>query len=130
MITSTHDHLKDSTIALSNPFEDADPRVNGFTASKINLLQTRLDKQLGPEYLSTRPGAGGTKVHYIAAEKVISLANDVFGFNGWSSQLQRIDVDFVRHSPKYFQNATADISVRLTKRGIVNSHWEFQSLCG
>ena len=60
------------------------------------MLQNRLDKQLGPEYISSRPGAGGAKVHYIAAEKVINLANEVFGFNGWSSELREQKVDFVR----------------------------------
>jgi DNA repair and recombination protein RAD52 len=54
-----------------------------------------LEKQLGPEYISTRPGAGGGKVHYLAAEKVINLANEVFGFNGWSSSIQNVQIDFV-----------------------------------
>lgn len=45
--------------------------------------------------MSTRPGAGGGKVHYLAAEKVINLANEVFGFNGWSSQIQNVQIDFV-----------------------------------
>lgn len=66
-----------------------------FTAQEIATLQSRLDKQLGPEYISTRPGAGGGKVHYLAAEKVINLANEVFGFNGWSSAIQNVQIDFV-----------------------------------
>lgn len=62
-------------------------------------MSSRLDKQLGPEYISTRPGAGGGKVHYLAAEKVINLANEVFGFNGWSSGIQNVQVDFVDENP-------------------------------
>jgi DNA repair and recombination protein RAD52 len=58
-------------------------------------LQCRLDRQLGPEFISTRPGNGGGKVHYLAAEKVINLANEVFGFNGWSSAIQNVQIDFV-----------------------------------
>ena len=50
---------------------------------------------MGPEYISTRPGAGGGKVHYLAAEKVINLANEVLGFNGWSSSVQNVQIDFV-----------------------------------
>ena len=65
-------------------------------------LQSRLDKQLGPEYISTRPGAGGGKVHYLAAEKVINLANEVFGFNGWSSAIQNVQVDFVSGCARFF----------------------------
>ncbi|KAI9727116.1 MAG: DNA repair protein rad52 [Chrysothrix sp. TS-e1954] len=77
-----------------NPFEEVTPHVNEFTAKEIVVLQNRLDKQLGPEYISSRPGAGGAKVHYIAADKVINLANEVFGFNGWSSELREQKVDF------------------------------------
>lgn len=70
-----------------------------YTAKEIATLQSRLDKQLGPEYISTRPGNGGGKVHYLAAEKVINLANEVFGFNGWSSAIQNVQIDFVDENP-------------------------------
>ena len=85
---------------IANPFDDdvataAVPRMNEYTAKQVATLQSRLDRQLGPEYISTRPGAGGGKVHYLAAEKVINLANEVFGFNGWSSAIQNVQVDFV-----------------------------------
>ena len=66
-----------------------------YTAQEVATLQSRLDKQLGPEFISSRPGAAGQKVHYLAAEKVINLANEVFGFNGWSSAIQNIQIDFV-----------------------------------
>lgn len=69
--------------------------MSEYTAKQIATLQSRLDKQLGPEYISSRPGAGGQKVHYLAAEKCINLANEVFGFNGWSSAIQNIQHDFV-----------------------------------
>lgn len=82
--------------ATVNPFEDAPPRISAYTAAEIATLQARLDRQLGPEYISTRQGPGGGKLHYLAAEKVINLANDVFGFNGWSSSIQQVQVDFVR----------------------------------
>jgi DNA repair and recombination protein RAD52 len=69
--------------------------MSEYTAQEIATLQCRLDRQLGPEYISTRPGNGGGKVHYLAAEKVINLANEVFGFNGWSSAIQNVQIDFV-----------------------------------
>lgn len=86
-----------STGTSINPFEPARPRITEYTAKEIATLSTRLEKQLGPEYISSRPGAGGGKVHYLAAEKCINLANDVFGFNGWSSAIQNIQIDFVSH---------------------------------
>jgi DNA repair and recombination protein RAD52 len=78
-----------------NPFAPPAPRISEWTAQEIATLASRLEKQLGPEYISTRPGAGGGKVHYLAAEKVINLANEVFGFNGWSSSIQNVQIDFV-----------------------------------
>ncbi|ORY68875.1 uncharacterized protein BCR38DRAFT_482345 [Pseudomassariella vexata] len=80
---------------IANPFQDTKARISEFTASEIATLQSRLEKQLGPEYLSARSGPSGQKVHYIPAEKCIALANEVFGFNGWSSSVQNIQVDFV-----------------------------------
>jgi len=80
---------------IQNPF--AETVVNQFTAQEIATLQNRLNKQLGPEYLSYRPGGGGTQVAYLEGQKAIALANDVFGFNGWSSSLHQVQIDFVRY---------------------------------
>ncbi|TKX21384.1 DNA repair and recombination protein rhm52 [Elsinoe australis] len=85
--------------AIDNPFDEAPKRISEYTATEIATLSARLDKQLGPEYISTRQGQGGGRVHYIAGEKVINLANEVFGFNGWSSSIQQVQVDFVDENP-------------------------------
>lgn len=84
----------DQHTAVANPFEEPQQRISEYTAKEIATLQSRLEKQLGPEYISTRPGHGGSKVPYISGDKCIGLANQVFGFNGWSSSLQNIQVDF------------------------------------
>lgn len=77
----------------------------------------RLDKQLGPEYISSRAGPGGSRVHYLTAEKCIGLANEVFGFNGWSSSIQNIQVDFADENPQT-QRVSIGLSVivRITLR--------------
>ncbi|KAF2227301.1 hypothetical protein BDZ85DRAFT_1756 [Elsinoe ampelina] len=85
--------------AIDNPFDEGPRRISAYTATEIATLQARLDKQLGPEYISKRQGQGGGQVHYIAGEKVINLANEVFGFNGWSSSIQQVQVDFVDENP-------------------------------
>lgn len=92
---SVGDQHKANGSTTTNPFDDTQTRLSEYTAQEIATLQSRLDKQLGPEYISSRPGAAGQKVHYLAAEKVINLANEVFGFNGWSSGIQNIQIDFV-----------------------------------
>ncbi|KAH7011642.1 hypothetical protein EDB80DRAFT_397443, partial [Ilyonectria destructans] len=102
---------------VANPFEEAKPRVSEWTAKEIATISARLDKQLGPEYISARAGPGGTKVHYLTAEKCITLANEVFGFNGWSSSIQNIQVDFADENPQT-QRVSIGLSVivRITLR--------------
>jgi recombination DNA repair RAD52 pathway protein len=80
--------------AIPNPFAPK-PNYTAYTPDEVAALQCRLDKQLGPEYLLTRDGPGGQRLTYIPAEKVINLANEIFGFNGWSSSIQNVNVDFV-----------------------------------
>jgi Rad52/22 family double-strand break repair protein len=79
----------------SNPFTAQKPSIRTISAQEIATLQAKLDRQLGPEYISDRPGAGGVKVQYLEAWKCINLANEIFGFNGWSSSIQNIAVDYV-----------------------------------
>lgn len=101
----------------SNPFEQEKPRISEYTAQEIATLQSRLEKKLGPEYISSRAGPSGHKVHYLAGEKVIQLANEVFGFNGWSSSIIQIDVDFVDENPNTFRvNLGLSVIVRVTLR--------------
>ena len=106
-------HAINNVGQLTNPFEDEKPHVSEYTAQQIATLSSRLEKQLGPEYISSRQGPGGKPVYYLAAgesestytcarpmltglEKSITLANEVFGFNGWCSSIREIQMDFVR----------------------------------
>ncbi|KAG4305716.1 hypothetical protein PORY_000626 [Pneumocystis oryctolagi] len=66
-----------------------------YTEQETAAVQSLLDRQLGPEYISYRPGVNGVRVHYLEAWKVINLANEIFGFNGWSSSIQNIQVDYI-----------------------------------
>lgn len=84
---------------IPNPFTEERPVISSYTAAEIATLQSRLERQLGPEYISSRTGPSGQKVHYLAAEKCIQLANEVFGFNGWSSSIRELQVDFVDENP-------------------------------
>lgn len=117
MDNSVGDQHKSNNEASSNPFEEEQPRVSEYTAQEIATLQSRLDKQLGPEYISSRPGAAGQKVHYLAAEKVINLANEVFGFNGWSSAIKIITIDFIDENPHNGKISLGlSVTVRVTLR--------------
>lgn len=101
--------------AIANPFEEIKPRISEYTAQEIATLQSRLEKQLGPEYISSRAGPSGQKVHYITADKCIQLANEVFGFNGWSSQIIETQVDFVDENAATFKVSLGlSVIVRVT----------------
>lgn len=107
----------DQHSVAANPFEEPKARISEYTAQEIATLQSRLEKQLGPEYISSRSGPSGQKVHYVAAEKCISLANEVFGFNGWSSSIQNIQVDFVDENPQTMKISLGlSVIVRVTLR--------------
>ncbi|KAL2130606.1 hypothetical protein VTI74DRAFT_6190 [Chaetomium olivicolor] len=107
----------DQHTSIANPFAEPQQRISEYTAQEIATLQSRLEKQLGPEYISSRAGPSGQKVHYITAEKCIALANEVFGFNGWSSSIQNIQVDFVDENPQTLKISLGlSVIVRVTLR--------------
>jgi DNA repair and recombination protein RAD52 len=87
------------------------------TAQRIAILQAKLDKKLGPEYISQRPGpSGGPKLTYIEGWKIINLANEVFGFDGWSSSIVSLAVDYLDHneqSQRYNVGVSAIVRVTL-----------------
>lgn len=102
---------------MANPFDEVLPRVSEYTAQQIATLQSRLERQLGPEYISSRAGPSGQRVHYVAAEKCIALANDIFGFNGWSSSIQNVTMDFVDEHPETLRVSLGlSVIVRVTLR--------------
>lgn len=87
------------------------------SAKKIAELQAKLNRKLGPEYISQRPGpGGGPKLTYAEGWKIINLANEVFGFNGWSSNVVSLTTDFIDHneqSQRYTVGVTAIVRVTL-----------------
>ncbi|KAG8216726.1 Rad52/22 family double-strand break repair protein-domain-containing protein [Butyriboletus roseoflavus] len=88
------------------------------TAKHIATLQAKLNKKLGPEFVSQRPGpGGGPKLTYAEGWKIINLANEVFGFNGWSSSIVNIATDFVDYSEESRRfNVGVTAIVRVTLR--------------
>ncbi|KAG6868534.1 hypothetical protein C0993_001422 [Termitomyces sp. T159_Od127] len=93
------------------------PELSEATAMKIAALQAKLNQKLGPEYISQRPGpGGGPKLTYAEGWKIINLANEVFGFNGWSSNIVNITTDFIDYneeSKRFNVGATAIVRVTL-----------------
>lgn len=88
-----------SSFTTQNSTHVPDPSFMSFSedaAYKTAALQAKLQKKLGPEFISQRPGpGGGAKLTYAEGWRIINLANDVFGYNGWSSSVVSLTTDFI-----------------------------------
>lgn len=82
--------------------------------AKIDALQSKLNQKLGPEFISQRAGPGGQKLTYAEGWKIINIANEVFGFNGWSSSIVSLTVDYIdEKNGKYDIGVTSIVRVTL-----------------
>ncbi|NXH19662.1 RAD52 protein, partial [Bucco capensis] len=85
-----------------------------YTASEYQAIQHALRQRLGPEYISSRQAGGGQKVCYIEGHKVISLANEMFGFNGWAHSVTQQNIDFVDlNNGRFYVGVCAFVKVQL-----------------
>ncbi|XP_050181457.1 DNA repair protein RAD52 homolog isoform X1 [Myiozetetes cayanensis] len=85
-----------------------------YTASEYQAIQHALRQRLGPDYISSRQAGGGQKVCYIEGHKVISLANEMFGFNGWAHSVTQQNVDFVDlNNGRFYVGVCAFVKVQL-----------------
>ncbi|XP_036961783.1 DNA repair protein RAD52 homolog [Acanthopagrus latus] len=85
-----------------------------YTADEYQAVHNALRQKLGPEYISTRVAGGGQRVCYIEGHRVISLANEMFGYNGWSHSISQQNVDFVDLiNGRFYVGVSAFIKVQL-----------------
>uniref|UniRef100_A0A8C7WM06 DNA repair protein RAD52 homolog n=1 Tax=Oryzias sinensis TaxID=183150 RepID=A0A8C7WM06_9TELE len=85
-----------------------------FTAEEYQAVHNALRQKLGPEYISTRMAGGGQKVCYIEGHRVIGLANEMFGYNGWSHSISQQNVDFVDLvNGRFYVGVSAFVKVQL-----------------
>nr|XP_019934469.1 PREDICTED: DNA repair protein RAD52 homolog isoform X1 [Paralichthys olivaceus] len=85
-----------------------------YTADEYQAVQNALRQRLGPEYISTRVAGGGQRVCYVEGHRVIGLANEMFGYNGWSHSISQQNVDFVDLvNGKFYVGVSAFIKVQL-----------------
>ncbi|KAK1887353.1 DNA repair protein RAD52 like [Dissostichus eleginoides] len=93
------------------------PRYFGqltYTAEEHQAVDRALRQKLGPEYISSRMAGGGQKVCYIEGHRVIGLANEMFGYNGWSHSISQQNVDFIDIiNGKFYVGVSAFIKVML-----------------
>lgn len=63
-------------------------------SESLKEVGEKLKSFLGPEFISSRVGEGGRRFHYVEGHQLISIANEVFGFDGWSNCVVDRRVDF------------------------------------
>ncbi|KRH93598.1 DNA repair and recombination protein RAD52/RAD22 [Pseudoloma neurophilia] len=78
-------------------------------SSKDNAKKTAalLNKKLGPEFISYRQGFGMQEVAYLEGWAAISIANRIFGYNGWSSTVKSLTVDFLDEAGGRFSTSVS-----------------------
>ncbi|XP_055251267.1 DNA repair protein RAD52 homolog isoform X2 [Moschus berezovskii] len=85
-----------------------------YTVEEHQAIQNALRQRLGPEYISSRMAGGGQKVCYIEGHRVINLANEMFGYNGWAHSITQQNVDFVDlNNGKFYVGVCAFVRVQL-----------------
>jgi DNA repair and recombination protein RAD52 len=61
---------------------------------RTTVIGRDLERFLGPEYISYRKGDGNSKYAYVEGHEAISIANTIFGWDGWKSEPKNFTTDF------------------------------------
>ncbi|MPC23336.1 DNA repair protein RAD52 [Portunus trituberculatus] len=85
-----------------------------FTGEEQSAIQNVLQQKLGRGFISQRTGPGGQRLAYIEGWRVVMLANEIFGFNGWSHSVTSQTIDFVDHyNGRYYVGVSSKVRVQL-----------------
>ncbi|KAI9291837.1 hypothetical protein K502DRAFT_112767 [Neoconidiobolus thromboides FSU 785] len=83
-----------------------------YDQEEVQIINEKLARQLEPTEISHRTAFGGSRVAYLEGWKSIEIANEIFGFNGWSSEIKDFVVDFLDVADgKWSVGVTAHIRV-------------------
>lgn len=67
-----------------------------FSESDARQIQSKLETPIPSEGISYRSSSGmGGQVAYLEGWRAFNYANDIFGFNGWSSEILNFTTDFM-----------------------------------
>lgn len=58
-------------------------------------IAKQLCQRLGPEYIKFRSNGSARMVAYIEGWTAIEIANRIFGYDGWTSEIKNIGVDYI-----------------------------------
>lgn len=85
-----------------------------YSSEEQAAIQKALHARLGPNFISKRPVGGGQCAAYLEGHRAVGLANEIFGYNGWSHSVTQQTIDFVdHHQGKFFVGTSAIVKVQL-----------------
>ncbi|RCH90287.1 DNA repair protein rad52, partial [Rhizopus stolonifer] len=84
-----------------------------FTPTEQEIISNVLKRSLGPEWINQRSGPSG-RLTYIEGKTAINLANEIFGFNGWCSEIKDTTVDFVDVTSEGRTNIGVSVTIKIT----------------
>jgi DNA repair and recombination protein RAD52 len=91
------------------------PPVTPSFANRSSATTTsRLNEAIPAREVSKRVGPGGKALYYLQGWQAIQVANEIFGYGGWSNALQSFDVDYCEQGPDGRWNAMATAVMRVT----------------
>lgn len=71
-------------------------RWGSFDDGETGRIQNQLADKIPPDGISYRSSAGmGGQVAYLEGWRAFNYANEIFGFNGWSSEILNFTTDFI-----------------------------------
>ena len=97
-----------------DPFAAAHQPLPPDEEDRIGSL---LRLHLARDEISSRQGAGSSRYQYLTTNKAVELANYIFGYDGWSSAIQDITIDFLEESKDNRWNVGVSCIMRITVRG-------------
>lgn len=82
--------------SASNSFQPNVPFVerHSFSPEEQESINKKLN-DVEQDDICFRSGVGGAKLAYMEGWKVIKIANDIFGFNGWSTCILNVSIDYL-----------------------------------
>jgi len=108
-------------MAPSQPRDPPAVNTNScFTKAEKKRIEKLLRQPLKSELIQQRPGHVGKKTYYLDGGTSYALANDIFGFDGWRSQIVSSKIEYARekqkHSDRWLIGVSAIVRVELKNR--------------
>ncbi|KAG5186712.1 Rad52/22 double-strand break repair protein [Tribonema minus] len=105
-------------MARQQPQSDVEPADTGSvepaSANAELRVRERLQQTLNKDQVAQRAGPGGTKLVYFPIEKAVEVANEIIGYNGWSSTVVHMDKDYETFADNKWEiSYTAQVRVTL-----------------